>query len=157
MLYSIPILAKDDFANPEFLIDEHPEVVYSVCYVTSRYLAGGLATVQAIYPDVFQFLQHKSTGGSRPESTDIWAFRALIILYAFSEASASGAQSPNAAYILPVQLLKSVTESCGMQLELHRSIDGVKHLMSLSDDQWSSKLEYKRYTYWLWLFTMSHQ
>ena len=157
MLCSIPILAKEDFANPEFLIDEHPEVVHSICYVTSRYLAGGLPTVQCVYPKVLQFIQHKCTTSSRSESTDMWTFRALIILYAFSEAGIPGTQSPHSAFLLPVQLLKSVTESFGMQLGLHRSIDGVKRLMSLSHDQWSSKLEYKRYTYWLWLFTMSHQ
>lgn len=157
LLYSIPVFTKDDFENLDLLIDEQPELAHAICYVTSRYLPGGLATVQTVYPYVLRFLQERSAGASWSGKANIGCFRALVVLYAFSEAALPNVQSPHSPYVLPTQLIKTVTEIYGTQLGLHRSIDGVRAMLSLPHDQWPSNISYKRYTYWLWLFTMSHQ
>lgn len=157
LLPSIPIFTKDDFDNPELLIKEQPELVHSICYVTSKYLPGGLSTVQLVYPLVLRFVQERSAGASWSGKTNIGYFRALVVLYAFSEAAHSNIHSPHSPYMLPAQLIKTVTEIYATQLGLHRSIDGVRAILSLPHDELVSNISYKRYTYWLWLFTMSHQ
>lgn len=157
LLSSIPVFTKDDFKNPELIIEQQPELIHSICYVTARYLPGGLSTVRLIYPKVLKFVQDKSAGAMWPGTADITSFRALVVLYAFSEIALPNIESPHSPYILPTQLLKTVTEIYGTQLGLHRSIDGARAMLSLPHDQWLSSASYKRYTYWLWLFTMSHQ
>ncbi|KAL6889984.1 hypothetical protein GGI43DRAFT_222703 [Trichoderma evansii] len=156
LLPSIPIFTKDDFKNPELLIEEQPELLHSICYVTSRYLPGGLSTVQSVYPLVLRFVQERSAGASWFKKANIGHFRALVVLYAFSEAAHSNVDSPHFPYMLPTQLVKTVTEIYGTQLGLHRSIDGVRTMLSVPHDELLSDVSYKRYTYWLWLFTMSH-
>ncbi|KAK0763389.1 hypothetical protein N5P37_002766 [Trichoderma harzianum] len=156
LLSSIPVFTKDDFKNPDVIIEQQPELIHAICYVTARYLPGGLSTVRLIYPKVLKFVQDKSAGSVWPGTADITSFRALVVLYAFSEIALPNIESPHSPYILPTQLLKTVTEIYGTQLGLHRSIDGARAMLSLPHDQWLSSASYKRYTYWLWLFTMSH-
>ncbi|KAL7781080.1 hypothetical protein V8C43DRAFT_299052 [Trichoderma afarasin] len=156
LLSSIPVFTKDDFKSPELIIEQQPELIHSICYVTARYLPGGLSTVRLIYPKVLKFVQDKSAGAMWPGTADITSFRALVVLYAFSEIALPNIESPHSPYILPTQLLKTVTEIYGTQLGLHRSIDGARAMLTLPYDQWLSSASYKRYTYWLWLFTMSH-
>ncbi|KAL7916851.1 hypothetical protein GGI35DRAFT_434116 [Trichoderma velutinum] len=155
LLQSIPVFTRDDFKNPELVIEKQPELIHSICYVTARYLPGGLSTVRLVYPQVLKFV-HKSIGASWPGTANIASFRALMVLYAFSEVALPNIESPHSPYILPTQLLKTVTEIYGTQLGLHRSIDGARAMLSLPHNQWLSSASYKRYTYWLWLFTMSH-
>ncbi|KAL6691175.1 hypothetical protein J3F84DRAFT_387037 [Trichoderma pleuroticola] len=156
VLQSIPVFTKDDFKDPELIIERQPELIHAICYVTARYLPGGLSTVRLVYPKVLKFVQDKSAGAVWPRTADIVSFRALVVLYAFSEIALPNIESPHSPYILPTQLLKTVTEIYGTQLGLHRSIDGARAMLSLPHDQWQSSASYKRYTYWLWLFTMSH-
>ncbi|KAL7917374.1 hypothetical protein ACQKWADRAFT_306962 [Trichoderma austrokoningii] len=156
LLPSIPIFTKDDLGDPEALIEEQPDLLHSICYVTSRYLPGGLSTVQAVYPLVLRFVQERSVDASWSEKANIGYFRALVVLYAFSEAAPSNLHSSHSLYMLPARLLKTVTEIYGTQLGLYRSIDDVRAILSLPRNELVSNLSYKRYTYWLWLFTMSH-
>ncbi|KAL6835602.1 hypothetical protein J3E69DRAFT_372913 [Trichoderma sp. SZMC 28015] len=156
LLSSIPVFTKDDFKNPELIIEQQPELIHAICYVTARYLPGGLSTVRLIYPKVLKFVQDKSAGAMWPGTADITSFRALVVLYAFSEIALPNIENPHSPYMLPTQLLKTVTEIYGTQLGLHRSIDGARAMLSLPHHQWLSSASYKRYTYWLWLFTMSH-
>ncbi|UKZ61356.1 uncharacterized protein TrAtP1_002622 [Trichoderma atroviride] len=157
LLPSIPILTKDDFESPDLLIEEELELVHSICYVTSRYLPGGLSTVQSVYPLVMRFVQERFAGASWSGKANIGHFRALVILYAFSEAAHCNVHSTHSPYMLSAQLIKTVTEMYGTQLGLHRSIDGIRAILSLPRNELASNISYKRYTYWLWLFTMSHQ
>jgi hypothetical protein len=157
LLPSIPIFTKDDFENPELLIEQQPELVHSICYVTSKFLPGGLPTAQSVYPLVLQFVQERTTGALWPGKAGIECFRALVVLYAFSEAAHSNVHSPHSPYMLPAQLIKTVTEMYGTQLGLHRSVDAIRSILSLPSHELTSNISYKRYTYWLWLFTMSHQ
>ncbi|KAL7953544.1 hypothetical protein V8C34DRAFT_320949 [Trichoderma compactum] len=138
LLQSIPVFTKDDFKNPELIIEQQPELIHAKCYVTARYLPGGLSTVRLVYPKVLKFVQDKSAGAVWPRTADIASFRALVVLYAFSEIALPNIESPHSPYILPT------------------SIDGARAMLSLPHDQWQSSASYKRYTYWLWLFTMSH-
>ncbi|KAL7964100.1 hypothetical protein HDV63DRAFT_398890 [Trichoderma sp. SZMC 28014] len=157
LLPSIPIFTQNDFETPDLLIEEQAELVHSICYVTARYLPGGLSTVQSVYPLVLRFVQERFAGASWSGKANIGHFRALVVLYAFSEAAHSNVQSPHSPYMLPAQLIKTATEMYGTQLGLHRSIDGIRAILSLPGDELVSNVSYKRYTYWLWLFTMSHQ
>lgn len=157
LLSSIPIFTQDDFGNPDLLIEEQPELVHSICYVTARYLPGGLSTVQSVYPLVLRFVQERFAGASWSGKASIGHFRALVVLYAFSEAAHSSVHSPHSPYMLPAQLIKTVTEIYETQLGLHRSIDGIRAILSLPRNELVLNIGYKRYTYWLWLFTMSHQ
>lgn len=157
LLHSIPIFTQDDFRNPDLLIEEQPELVHSICYVTARYLPGGFSTVQSVYPLVLRFVQDRFAGASWYGKASIGHFRALVVLYAFSEAAHSSVHSPHSPYMLPAQLIKTVTEMYGTQLGLHRSIDGLRAILGLPHSELVLNITYKRYTYWLWLFTMSHQ
>ncbi|KAL7932820.1 hypothetical protein V8C35DRAFT_64267 [Trichoderma chlorosporum] len=156
LLPSIPVFAKDDFENLEVLAQQQPELLYSICYVTARYLPGGLSTVRMVYPYILRFVQDISAGVSLLETANVTSFRALMVLYAFSEVALPNIESPHCPYMLPTQLLKTATEMYGNQLGLHRSIEGARAMLSLPPSQWLASASYKRYTYWLWLFTMSH-
>lgn len=131
---------------------ERRAFAHCICYVTARFIPGGSAIREKLFPAVSELLL-----GNPPNtlSDSLGFIQALIVLYAYAQTvpyHASGSSSQKWMYLR----IKTSAESHALQLKLHRSIEGLGAAMSSQDRRALPKHSvFKMYTYWLWLYTMS--
>lgn len=114
--------------------------------------------MDSLHPLVLRFLQSKFTNMSNDKSEQMATMQALVILHAYSQAIPGLQTSPSLTpHQFPQYLLKTLTESYAVHLGFHRSVDSVRAMMRTPGRHLTGTDSYKKYTYWLWLFTMSHQ
>ncbi|OQV01839.1 hypothetical protein CLAIMM_07130 [Cladophialophora immunda] len=152
LLHFIPVLCKEDF-DAESLLDKHPNLAYCICYVTSFFLAGGISTANALRGLVSDFVLEKCTNPIGTSAEDLQDFRALLILYAYARPSPAGTGT---RHPIPTSVLKALLEGHAINIGIHRSVEGVKADLVSGRKDINMTIEYKKYTYWLWLYTMAH-
>ena len=151
----IPLLNVDDLDNAGEIISTRKPLVYSICYVTARYIPGGDSTRSKLLPVISAILQEKAFQPTSPQ--DEWGMlQALSILYAYRTAVSVSSSSDGALEISP-RSIKAHIETYALKLSIHRSISGVKALLQTEDPETTKSLSFKKYIFWLWLFNMSHQ
>ncbi|KAH8811043.1 hypothetical protein F5884DRAFT_854404 [Xylogone sp. PMI_703] len=150
----IPILTIDEFQDTDLLLQKYRNLVLCICYVTCRFLPGGGLTADILHPFILQFLQNQLTSSPVDQSTAMVTLRSLIVLHAYPQAPPG---LPGDSGQSPRSLIKALIESYAIQLNIHRSVEGVKTAIRTSSGILTASDAYKKYTYWLWLFTMSHQ
>lgn len=140
----------------DVLLETQPSLAMSICYVTSKFLPGGASTRDVLHPFVLRFLQDKFTNLAGPKYEEMATLKTLIILHAYAQPM-PGLQSSSTSHMLPCLLIKFLTESYAVHLSLHRAVEDVKVTVRSQTNGFSASEGYKKYTYWLWLFTMAHQ
>lgn len=154
----IPILGPEDFGDISTLLIERKALVQCVCYVTARFVPGGSAIRDKLFLLISDLLLGASETQKPTASHSLALLQGLIVLYAYAQAvptAIEGAQSPSKALLY--WRIKAFTEAHATQLFLHRSIEGLKTAVAAQEPHISTSYCYKMYTYWLWLYTMSHQ
>ncbi|KIX99669.1 uncharacterized protein Z520_04304 [Fonsecaea multimorphosa CBS 102226] len=152
ILHFIPVFCKEDF-DAETLLEKHPNLAYCICYVTSFFLAGGIPTANVLRGLVSDFVLEKCTNPIGSSAENIQDFRALLILYAYARPSPAGTAT---RHPIPTSVLKALVEGHAINIGIHRSVEGVKKDLISGRKDISRTIEYKKYTYWLWLYTMAH-
>jgi hypothetical protein len=149
----IPVFCKDDF-DPLVLHDEHRHLAYCICYVTSFFLPGGSSIGQALQKHISDFVLEKCMSIPGTQQDDLRDLQAMMILYAYSKPS-SAHSTPH--HPIPASLLKNLVEGHAISAGFHRSFEGVKAAVKSIGTASTTTSAYKRYTYWLWLYTLAHQ
>jgi hypothetical protein len=78
----------------------------------------------------------------------------MMILYAYSKPSSAHSVI---RHPIPASLLKNLVEGHAINIGLHRSVEGVKAALKSTMTGISTTSSFKKYTYWLWLYTLAHQ
>lgn len=157
VLPQLPVFTLGDFENADRLIEQRPILARSVCYVTSTFLPEAASTIDALYPTILHFLQNViiDPGGSRDD--ELANLQCLMLLFSFAKAVPGlRGHSSETRHLFPAPMLKGLTESYAIHLDLHRAVEDVKKAIRLAPQAVVTSDAYKRYTYWLWLFTMAH-
>ncbi|KIW93703.1 uncharacterized protein Z519_05017 [Cladophialophora bantiana CBS 173.52] len=152
ILNFIPVLSKDDF-DAESLLDNHTNLAYCICYVSSFFPAGGISTANALRGLVSEFILEKCTNPINTSADNLQDFRVLMILYAYARPSPAGTAT---RHPVPTSVLKALVEGHVIDIGCHRSVEGVKKDLIAGRRDINKTIEYKKYTYWLWLYTMAH-
>lgn len=157
----IPVLYTEDFRDIDRLIDEELPFVQCVCYVTARYLHGGKEIRESLLPEVAKIpkeLFSHSRGGRQLDQ--MITLKALIVLYSYADLTPPTEHNNEATGKDDILYwpLKSLIEVYGLRLNLHRSVQELKEELRSQSNVTGSleSLAYRRYTCWLWLFTMAH-
>jgi hypothetical protein len=154
----IPILSPEDFDDISTMLRERKALVQCVCYVTARFVPGGSAIRDTLYRPVSELLLGTCDTNRSTPTQSLALLQALIVLYAYAQAvptTVQGSQTPSKDLLY--WRIKTFTEAHAIQLFLHRSVEGLRAAVASQEPQISSSYCYKMYTYWLWLYTMSHQ
>jgi hypothetical protein len=140
------------------MLAERKALVQCICYVTARFVPGGSVIRDKLFRPISDLLLGISETQRTTASHSLGFLQGLIVLYAYAQAvptAIEGSQSP------PKDLLywriKTSTEAHALQLFIHRSIEGLRAAVASQEPNISTSYCYKTYTYWLWLYAMSHQ
>lgn len=158
LLRFIPIFDPEDFEDFPSILAEQKPLVQCVCYVTARFVPGGNAIRDKLFRTISDLLLGTSETENSTASHSLAVFQGLIVLYAYAQAVPAvieGTQSPSKDLLY--WRIKTSTEAYAIQLFIHRSIEGLRTAVAAQEPQISSSYCYKMYTYWIWLYTMSHQ
>lgn len=158
LLPHIPVLMTQDFQDADHLIETELPLVQCVCYVTARFLPGGRDIQRMLLPEVTELLKGNFTGGSH-QLNEISTLKALVILYFYANRSSPSLQDSETSR--PEEILywplKSLIEVYAFRLSLHKSIEDFKaELQSNKSTPISEMASYRRYTFWLQIFSMAH-
>jgi hypothetical protein len=154
----IPVFRPEEFQDLDYIIDHEPRFAYAMCYVTARYLPGGKELREALLPEVSCIPKDVYTAkvGVNPEA-DLCLLKALVVLYSYADLNPpSQAARPSGKESLMYWSLKSAAEMYAFRLSLHRSIQELKLDLSNNSGNIYDTRSYQRYTYWLFLYNMSH-
>ncbi|OAP56496.1 hypothetical protein AYL99_09675 [Fonsecaea erecta] len=152
IVHFIPVFCKEDF-DAETLLDKHPNLAYCICYVTSFFLAGGTSTANALRGLVSEFVLEKCTNPIGTSAENLQDFCALLILYAYARPPPANTAT---CHPMPTSVLKALVEGHAINIGIHRSVEGVKADLISGRKDINKTIEYKKYIYWLWLYTMAH-
>ena len=140
------------------MLRERKALVQCVCYVTARFIPGGSAIRDRLFHPVSELLLGSSNTQRSTPTQSLALLQGLIVLYAYAQAvptTIEESQTPSKDLLY--WRIKTFTEAHANQLFLHRSVEGLRAAVASQEPQISSSYCYKTYTYWLWLYTMSHQ
>jgi hypothetical protein len=158
LLATIPVLIASDYQDARQLIEQFPDLVACISYVTARYIPGYSDLRQLLMPMVTKFLQ-SAVGryGQRPKE-DMATMQALIILYVFSRSSAveNNSESP---FIdeLNFWSIKATCETFATLINLHMTADAIKRGLDKGRVLKRTDADIRKYLYWLWLYTTAHK
>lgn len=133
-------------------------LAYCLAFVAARFVPGCEHIRRQLTHHVVQFLRDATRFSSNNEE-EIWThLLAFAVIYAYRQIGASSNDSPDPAHdeYLNQWTLKSAVETFALRLSLHRSGEDVRTLLRNSVPDIATRPEYRRYIYWLWLFTMAH-
>lgn len=158
LLLTVPILMPSDYSDSESLMTNQPNLVSCISYVTAKYIPGYEQVRKSLIPAITMFLQTvfaTARSDTREESSNI---QALIILYVFTRGqSMERSQDSSNSSELSFWLTKTTCEAFAMCTNLHRAVDGVKRQLQSGVPLNITDICVRKYLYWLWLFTASHQ
>ena len=132
-------------------------LIECICYVTARFVPGGNIIRCKLFKPISDLLLGFSESQVSTPSHSLALFQGFIILYAYAQAvppTNEGSNTPSNDLLY--WRIKSFTETHGIQLFIHRAIEGVRAAIAAQESQISSSYCYKMYTYWLYMYTMSH-
>jgi hypothetical protein len=140
------------------MLRERKPLVQCVCYVAARFVPGGSAIRDRLFREISEIILSSPDALNSTTLHPLALLQALSVLYAYAQAvptSSEGAHAP--LKDLMYWRIKTFTETYATQLCLHRSIERLRAAVASNEPQISTSVSYKMYTYWLWLYTMSHQ
>ncbi|KUJ11090.1 uncharacterized protein LY89DRAFT_739303 [Mollisia scopiformis] len=154
----IAVFRAQEFQDLDYIIDHEPRFAYAMCYVTARYLPGGKEIREALLPEVSLIPKDVYTAKvGVHHDDDMCLLKALTVLYAYADLTPpSQAARPSGKENLLYWSLKSAAEMYAFRLSLHRSIQELKLDMAANSGNIYTTKSFQRYTYWLFLYSMSH-
>ena len=158
MLGFIPVLGVEDLDETSSMLKDQAPLLYAICYVTARTVPGSKSIREKLVPYVSDIF--KGTSSARGNETySLGILKAMMILYAYAEARKQrlGRDAYGPTDVLDFWRLKALTELQAIHLGLHRSVESLRAAVAAGVSSITRTHEYKMYTYWLWLYTMSHQ
>jgi hypothetical protein len=143
----------EDFQSLDYLLEHEILLVYSVCYVTAKFLPSGEDIRVALFPKVSEILKDCFISCQKSEFSTL---KALIILYTYADLPPSSQNTdPQVQPELPFWPLKALVELHALDLSLHRSVEELQFEIRSGSSNVVETMAFQKYTYWLWLFTMS--
>ncbi|KPI42863.1 uncharacterized protein AB675_1767 [Cyphellophora attinorum] len=155
-----PAISLLDFEDTATLLSRHRNFVVCVAYVTARTVPGGSAIRDRLLPCVINLVQSLVTE-HLPNDTEegLKTLQGLLLLYAYCEIPSATQYRDSQADPAQEPLfwpLKSLIESYAQRLRCHRAVDSLRESIRARQDGIATSTDFKMYSAWVWLFTMSH-
>lgn len=127
-------------------------------FAACNFISGGATIRRQLIPSLLDLLQTVDGLPDCDQDTQWLHLQACAILYAYwPSATAQTAKKSHQRDALPDHwALKSQIETLAMRLGLHRSWDQFNACIRRGEPDLSRTYAFRRYTYWLWLYTMAH-
>ncbi|KXT10321.1 hypothetical protein AC579_1026 [Pseudocercospora musae] len=158
LLYFVPILDSADLDHVPFVMRHRRPLAYCAALIAAKFAPGAGHLYHQIVPHVHHFL--RSLEGPLTQDEDsIWMqLQAYAILYANgTSADISNPQvETDDTRRLNHWILKSSIETFALRLSLHQSFSDVRRLVQDGARHIQQTFAFRKYVYWLWLFTLSH-
>ncbi|KIW09921.1 hypothetical protein PV08_11697 [Exophiala spinifera] len=157
LLYYIPVVGDTDFDDPLAVVRNRPCLAYCAGYVAAQYAIGCARVRAPLLARVTEFI-HLSKRRIPSDQDLLWTeLQAFAILYAYQPVTDIFNLPHSRSDQLSHWDLKSFVESFALRAGLHRSLESVRSLLEEgSTTNMADSRAFQDYTYWLWLFTMSH-
>jgi hypothetical protein len=141
------------------LIAEKRYLAYSIAFVMTRFVPGGDVVRARLSSEIASFLQHVCDPAKRSAAEEFSVLQALAILYAYRSVKSERRQEHHVNHLeeeshLPV---KALMETCALKFSLHRAIEGIRAALQDQPVDIVATMSYRKYIFWLWLFTASYQ
>lgn len=159
VLVYLPIIELDDLQDVDQLVVEKKFLARSIAFVMTKFVPGGDVIRARLSSEISIFLQHVCDPVKRSTEEEFSVLQALAILYAYRSVRSERRQENHINHIeeeshLPV---KALMETCALKFSLHRSIEGVRAALQNQSADVIKTISYRKYIFWLWLFTASYQ
>jgi hypothetical protein len=160
----VPIVTENDLLDPVRLIEKKRLLADAICFVTASRVPGKGLAFDKLMSTISKFVQYPYPTKTDDYDEDWITLQSLAVTYVFGAAVAGhpavarGSRSSD----IPHLSIMRITEYA-MNLGVDRSIERVQGFLRRIPTVSYFKLEdvptlpsYKKYIFWLWLFTMSY-
>lgn len=158
-MQNVLFMAPEDLNDLPSLINEKPELAYSIAFITSFFVPGYARIRASLTPHVLKIVR-TNYYSSRRNDEHMWTLlQALGVLYLYAspiDPEEYGGTSPYHPE-LSFRVLKPLVESLAVYASIHRSYEDVARGPPLSNSGSNANPALRRYLFWLWLFTSSQQ
>lgn len=150
-------MRSEDFQNIDYNIDNQPILTQCICYAAARLVPGSAALRETLRKHIYRIIGRAFRRPKTNDVDDFAYFNALVVLYCLSRRSPTtwGTQV-SASDDISIWSVKAVIEIFAMRIGLHQSVEEVKRVLILGKTLDASSPGVRRYTLWLWLYTMAH-
>lgn len=162
LLVHVPVLTELDLSDLGALVKFKRPLAYSIAYVASQFVPGCKAIRNMLTPTVVSIakLQFGQLDHLHLTDEDRWVLlQALAVLYCWAPTRSleTATNSRNSTSELNQESLKASMESLALHYSLHRSAQEIVGLLKRGEaDRIHHTFAFRKYTYWLWLFTLAH-
>ena len=161
MLVQIPVLSEFELSDLTATVKSKRLLAYSMAYVAARFVPGCRAIRATLTPTILSIsrLRLDELNHSDRVDEDRWTLlQALAVLYIWapprSTDSAAGDGDP---LLEPGQeMLRASIETLTLRYSLHMAAREVADLSSRGTENFQHTFAFRKYLYWLWLFTVAH-
>jgi hypothetical protein len=157
LLVTAPLLIAADYEDAAKLIEQSPDLVTCIVYVTSKYVPGYAHLRTTLMSKISDFMQNLPSQNANSLTDQLTNMKALIILYLFTRTTAIQQKSEPASASSFFWSIKSSCETYALLIGLHRSVDAVSATVREGLVLQRTDVCIQLYLCWLWLFSACHQ
>ncbi|EME80736.1 uncharacterized protein MYCFIDRAFT_87509 [Pseudocercospora fijiensis CIRAD86] len=158
LIYFVPILEITDLDDVPFLMTHCRPLVYCAALIAAKFAPGAGHLYDQIVPYVHHFLRSLEGPLAQDEEVIWMQLQAYAILYANGTAADISHPKPETEDTRRLNhwVLKASIETFALRLSLHQSFSEVRRLVQDGALHIDQTFAFRKYVYWLWLFTLSH-
>lgn len=161
LLVHIPILSELEVSDLAVIVKSKRLLAYSMAYVAARFVPGCRAVRTMLSPTVIAMsrLHLDELNQSARSDEDRWTLlQALAVLYSWAAPKPTDLAAGDADLQLePYQeILRASIETLALRYSLHISAKEVTELLRSGSENVHHTFAFRKYLYWLWLFTLAH-
>ena len=158
MLVQIPILSELEVSDLAITVKSKRLLAYSMAYVAARFVPGCRAIRTMLIPTVLSISRLQLDELNQPDRVDEdrWALlQALAVLYSWAPLH-SAVGDGNSQLEPNQEMLRLAIEKLTLRYSLHVSAKEVADLSKSGAENVHHTFAFRKYLYWLWLFTLAH-
>lgn len=161
LLVQVPILSELEVSDLAVVVKSKRLLAYSMAYVAARFVPGCRAIRTALTPAVLSIskLQLDQLDQSDRADEDRWTLlQALAVLHSWAPLQSTDlAVREGDSQLEPNQeMLQASIETLTLRYSLHISAKEVADLLKCGSKNVHHTFAFRKYLYWLWLFTLAH-
>jgi hypothetical protein len=159
ILRYVPVIEEEDIQDASNLLTNQRPLLYCIAFVTARFVPGCKPIRHKLVPYILGVLRRRFRS-SHGNDREVWTLlQALAVLHAYRHIDDTVLEvgEPFQNEDLSHWALKATIETLALRLSLHRVVEEVERMIRTNKPNICLTQSYRRYVFWLWLFTMAHK
>lgn len=155
LMAHIPVLTELDVSDLVAIVKSKRLLAYSMAYVAARYMPGCRAIRTTLAPTIRAVVRLQFDHSESSDEQRWTLLQALTVLYSWAPLQHPETQNDAELDLQPEQVRASI-ETLALRYSLHSSAEELARLLKHDATDVRQTFAFRRYTYWLWLFSLGY-